>query len=72
MIGVDCCCTDATVLFVVEVDSFVDCGDIYINEENLNMEERWQFQHVVKKVRSDYNLANDDFKRGIFSQALKK
>lgn len=66
------CCTDATVLFVVEVDNFVDCGDIHINEEDLNMEERRQFKHVIKKVKSQYLLGSDDFKRGNFVQAVKK
>lgn len=59
-------------LFVVEVDRFVDCGDIHINEDDLNMEERRQFVHVIKKVKSEYLLANDDFNRGNVAQALKK
>lgn len=67
-----CCCTDATVLFVVEVDRFVDCGDIHINEDDLSMEERRQFKHVNLKARAHHKLANDDFKRGNFSQALNK
>lgn len=59
-------------LFVVEIDRFLDCGDIHSNEEDLSMEDRRQFVHVLKKVKSEYLLANDNFKRGNVAQALKK
>uniref|UniRef100_A0A1B6EXD4 peptidylprolyl isomerase n=1 Tax=Cuerna arida TaxID=1464854 RepID=A0A1B6EXD4_9HEMI len=63
---------EATILFIVEIDRFVDCGDIYSNFDNLTMEERLQYSNIYPNAKAHYELGNDYFKKEKYRTAVTR
>lgn len=62
---------NAEVLFVVHLLNYVDNGCIAAIE-SLPIEERNQFQNIVKRVNAKFNSGNDCFQRGRYKQAIRE
>uniref|UniRef100_A0A1B6IG76 peptidylprolyl isomerase n=1 Tax=Homalodisca liturata TaxID=320908 RepID=A0A1B6IG76_9HEMI len=63
---------EATILFLVEIERFVDCGDIYSNFDDLSSEERLEFSNIYPSAKGYYELGNDCFKKESYNSAVVK
>ncbi|XP_054285122.1 inactive peptidyl-prolyl cis-trans isomerase FKBP6-like [Macrosteles quadrilineatus] len=63
---------DATVLFIVELHRFIDCGDVVENQDELDMYERRAFKNTKEIANKHHLLGNDLFNNGNYRAAVDK
>ncbi|XP_014247946.1 inactive peptidyl-prolyl cis-trans isomerase FKBP6-like isoform X1 [Cimex lectularius] len=60
----------ATILVEIELINFVDCGNVYV-DENLSINEKSKFEHAYSKAKSYHALGNDYFSNKNFNAAVE-